>query len=159
MGVNLDQDEIDEFLRDGHTVTVSTIDKDGYPHSTPLWYAYLDGEVYFRKLKKSQGAVNIARNDKVCCLVETGEAWIDLKAVMIRGRAVPVTDEATIARFLAENERKYAPFRTVRAAMPGKTQQHYAQERVVYRVVPEKKIVSFWNRKLRFPGQPPAPTS
>lgn len=154
MSVRLDEAEVDAFLRDGHTIIVTTIGKDGFPHSTPLWYAYLDGHIYFRKLNKSQGALNISRNDHVCCLVETGDNWVDLKAVMVRGRAVPVSDEETVARFMAENDRKYLDFRTARTAMPDRTVQHYGQQRTVYRVDPVGKTVSWWNRKLRFKTDP-----
>ncbi len=94
MGIRLDQQEIDDFLTNGHTLIVSTVDKDGYPHSTPVWYLYIDGQIYFRVRKPSLKTKNLLRNPKVCVLVETGDRWVDLKSVMIRGR-VEVMDETT----------------------------------------------------------------
>lgn len=159
MPVNLEPNEIEDFLRQGHTVIMTTIGKDGFPHSVPLWYAYIDGQIMVRKQKKSQGVRNISRDDRVCCLVETGEAWVDLKAVMIRGRAVEVTDEETLRRFREEQDSKYADFRPASVAMPDRTRQHYAQERVLYRIVPEKKTVSWWNRKIRMASSQPGGAS
>jgi len=149
MGVRLDQTEIDEFLTSGHTLILTSTDRDGYPHAAPLWYAYIDGHIYTRTMRKSQKAANIARDPKVCCLVETGERWRELKAVMIRGRAVEVEDEAMQKRFDATLSEKYANFRESGAAMPKRTQQHYAAPTVWWKIVPEKRSSSWDNRKIR----------
>ena len=110
MGVRLDQQEIDEFLGNGHTLILTTVDKDGYPHSTPIWYVYTDGAIYTRGRRRSQKTANIRRNPKVSCLVEEGERWRELKAVMIRGRAEEVTDPAEQERFQRANAEKYDSF-------------------------------------------------
>jgi PPOX class probable F420-dependent enzyme len=159
MAVTLTPEEIQEFVRGGHTVIVSTNGPGGYPHSVPLWYVLLDGELFFRTMARSQKARNIERDNRIACLVETGEAWIDLRAVMIRGLAEKVEDPELFDRISEEIDRKYSAFRTVRAAMPEGTRQHYEQQRVCYRVVPRRKTVSWWNRKLRIkPEAGPAPS-
>ncbi|MBM4406959.1 MAG: pyridoxamine 5'-phosphate oxidase family protein [Chloroflexi bacterium] len=149
MGVWLDQQEIADFLTNGHTLIVSTIDKDGYPHSTPVWYVYDGGHVYFRVRSATIKAKGLLRNPKVAVLVESGERWRDLKAVLIRGRAEPVTDTAFQVRFDALLDAKYANFREAREAMPTRTQQHYATGKTYFKVVPEKRIASWDNRKIR----------
>ncbi|MBI2872168.1 MAG: pyridoxamine 5'-phosphate oxidase family protein [Chloroflexi bacterium] len=149
MPVYLEPQELDSFLKEGHTVIFTTLDRDGYPHSTPLWYVYLDGHIYTRTMRNSHKARNAARDHKVCCLVETGEHWRDLKAVVIRGRAEEVADQAERERVFAALAEKYAAFRQDQGQLPGRVQQHYSQERVVYRVVPEKKVLSWDNRKVR----------
>ncbi len=149
MGVRLTPEEIDGFLEKGHTLIFTTVDKDGYPHSTPLWYVYMDGHIYTRTLKKSQKAKNVERDPKVCCLVETGERWVDLESVVIRGRAELVQDQATKEKYEAGLGAKYAEFRAPLQKAPSKVQQHYAQERVYYKIVPEKRIASWYNQKVR----------
>ena len=153
MAITLDQSEIDSFLAQGHTVIFTTIDAAGYPHAAPLWYVYLDGAIYVRTLARSLKAKNIARNNKVCCLVESGERWRDLNAVIVRGHANAVTDDAALARIQAALDAKYSSFRETRQALPQRTQQHYSQSRVFFKVTPDKPIASWDNRKLRLtPG-------
>lgn len=149
MAVTLDQSEIDAFLAEGHTVILTTIDPDGYPHAAPLWYVYLDGAIYVRTLARSHKARNIARNNKVCCLVESGERWRELKAVIIRGHADAIIDESARARIQTALDEKYAAFREARQTLPQRTQQHYAQSRVFLKVTPDKRVASWDNRKLR----------
>ena len=149
MGVQLDQKEIDDFLTKGHTVIFTTIDRDGYPHSTPLWYAYLDGSIYVRFMNTSQKAKNLAKGQKVCCLVETGERWRDLMAVMVRGRAELVKDPAVIEGYERAAKEKYAAFREASTNQPQRTREHYSNPRVYYRIVPEKKIGTWDNKKIR----------
>ncbi len=149
MAITLDQAEIDDFLTNGHTVIFTTVDKDGFPHSTPLWYAYLDGHIYVRGRGKSQKARNIGRNPKVSCIVESGLRWRELKAVMVRGRAELLADEGEIQRFSEALTEKYRSFREASSNMPQRTQQHYSTSSVHYRIVPEKKVVTWDNGKIR----------
>lgn len=149
MGVTLDRREIEEFLTNGHTLIVSCLDKDGYPHTTPVWYVYMDGHLYFRVRSKAQKARHLARNPKVCCLVETGQRWRDLKAVMLRGTVEPITDPAVQQRFDEALLRKYEAFREPASNMPDRVQAHYAVGKVWYRVVPQKKPATWDNRKIR----------
>jgi hypothetical protein len=48
-------------------------------------------------------------------------------------------------------DEKYAAFRTARAAMPAKTQEHYAG-RTFLRFWPDPRIVSWDNRRLPLGG-------
>ena len=150
MAVTLDQREIDEFLTLGHTLIFTTLDRDGYPHSTPNWYVYLDGHLYLRTRRKSQKVRNVGRDSRVCAVVESGELWRELKAVMVRGRAEEVSDEAERARFEEALRVKYEGFREDRQRMTPRMQQHYGQTAVCYKIVPEKKLATWDNRKVRF---------
>ncbi len=82
MGVELTPEEVDDFLRDGHTLIFTTIRKSGEPFATPMWYAYIDGSIYIRTLGRSAKVAHARRDPRVCCTVETGDAWVDLKAVI-----------------------------------------------------------------------------
>ncbi|MEE9284935.1 MAG: pyridoxamine 5'-phosphate oxidase family protein [Dehalococcoidia bacterium] len=149
MAITLDQQEIDEFLTNGHTVIFTCLDKNGYPHSTPLWYVYMDGHIVVRGRTGSQKQRNLQRDSRVSVLVESGERWRDLKAVMIRGRAEPVEDEETQARYDRLMDEKYEPFRERRGSMPDRVKAHYSVGKVYYRVVPKKKLATWDNQKIR----------
>ncbi len=149
MGVTLDQREIDEFLTKGHTLIVSCLDKDGYPHATPVWYVYMDGAITFRARSNTFKAKHLARSPRVSVLVETGERWRDLKAVMVRGRAQPIEDEETQRRYDRLLDEKYASFREASANVPKSTRSFYAVGKVYYKVVPEKKLATWDNQKIR----------
>ena len=153
MAITLDEKEMDEFLTKGHTLIFTTVDKDGYPHSTPLWFIYMDGAIYTRGRSPSQKAKNIERNPRVCALVEDGERWVDLRAVMVRGRAEVVDDEDMIRTYNERLTEKYGPYRlqtTAKTApVPEATTRHYSRPVLIWKVVPKKKVASWHNRKLR----------
>lgn len=153
LSIRLDQQEINEFLDHGHTLVLTTIDRDGYPHSTPLWYVYMDGLIYTRGRRNGQKVANIKRNEKVSCLVEEGNRWRDLKAVMVRGRAEEVTDPAEQERFQERNSVKYKDFRESQTNMPKATQAHYATPWIIFKITPEKKIATWDNKKISLPGR------
>lgn len=152
MGVRLDQQEIDEFLDNGHTLILTTVDKDGYPHSTPIWYVYMDGLIYTRGRRRSQKTANIRRNSKVGCVVEEGLRWRELKAVMIRGRAEEVTDPAEQERFQRANAEKYDSFRESQKDLPKATRSHYSTPFIIWKITPEKRLATWDNKKIAVAG-------
>ncbi len=149
MAITLDENEVADFLTKGHTIIVSSVGKDGYPHVVPSWYCYFDGHVYLRGRAKAQKTKNLLRNPRVSVLVESGEYWKDLKAVMIRGRAEPVQDAETQNRIQDSLWHKYLPFRTPGEKMPERVQQHYGSTTAYFRVIPEKKTATWDNAKIR----------
>ena len=157
MGITLDDQELDEFLNNGHTLILTTVDKDGFPHSTPVWYVYMDGHLHARGRTQSQKHQNILRNGKVCGLVETGDLWRELKAVMIRGTVELVEDADVQRRYDELLDAKYRAFRETRAAMPSATRKHYSAAKVYWKIVPEKRTATWDNAKIR--GLAPRPAS
>jgi len=47
---------------------------------------------------KSQKIVNLRRDDRLTCLVETGEIYSELRGVQIKGRAIISNDYETVRR-------------------------------------------------------------
>jgi PPOX class probable F420-dependent enzyme len=76
---------------------ISTIDEDGMPHTTPVFYAMLDGEVYFGTQSPRRKFRNIERNPKVCFCIDTPES--PYKGITIQGNAVVVDDAKTHEKF------------------------------------------------------------
>lgn len=99
--------EVLEFLTSGHTLQVSTIGGDGFPHVAPMWYLVEDGKVAFRSFTKSQKIVNLSRNPKLTVLVETGASYAELRGVMIKGKANLIDDRAFVLAMYGKLAAKY----------------------------------------------------
>lgn len=156
MGVNqraqirMTADEIAEFVQRSRTVTLATVGPDGTPHLVAMWYAVLDGELWFETKAKSQKVVNLRRNDRVTCLIEDGHTYDVLRGVSIEGRAMISDDPADVMRVgISVWERYNGPYtEELRPAV-----EQMMNKRVTVRVVPDR-IRSWDHRKL---GLPPLP--
>ncbi|GAA4395071.1 PPOX class F420-dependent oxidoreductase [Tsukamurella soli] len=99
MGINrraqvaMTADEAGEFLARSRTATLATVGLGGQPHLVAMWYAVLDGDLWFETKAKSQKAVNLRRDPRVSVLVEAGRTYDSLRGVEIEGSA-ELTDEA-----------------------------------------------------------------
>jgi PPOX class probable F420-dependent enzyme len=142
--IELTADERKQFLEESRTIVLSTIDRRGYPHSVAMWYV-MDGDAcLMTTYGKSQKAVNIRRNPKVCLLAESGETYDTLKGVLVRGRAEIIEGIDACVGVLTHVHGK------MMGSMPSGIEEALklqARKRVVIRVTPER--VSSWDhRKL-----------
>jgi PPOX class probable F420-dependent enzyme len=96
--VKMTEAEIEEFLRGSKKVQVATLNPDGSPHLTTLFYVVQDGRIAFWTYGRSQKIKNLERDPRITCLVETGDDYFELRGVSISGRAELVTDEDSIRR-------------------------------------------------------------
>jgi nitroimidazol reductase NimA-like FMN-containing flavoprotein (pyridoxamine 5'-phosphate oxidase superfamily) len=91
--VQLDDAEIADFLASHIKVQVGTLDAEGGPHLTTLYYVVDDeGRIAFWTYGASQKILNLRRDPRIACLVEEGNEYFDLRGVSIRGRARLVED-------------------------------------------------------------------
>ena len=65
----MSDDEIVEFIDRSRTATMATVLADGRPHLVAMWYAVLDGEIWFETKAKSQKAVNLRRDPTITVMV------------------------------------------------------------------------------------------
>ena len=106
--ITMTPDEQQAFLAQGHTLIVTTIGKDGWPHVAPMWYLMDDGKVAFRSFTKSQKIVNLERNPRITVLLEVGETYEELRGIMIKGTARLVTDPGEVLAMYGELSKRYA---------------------------------------------------
>jgi short-subunit dehydrogenase/nitroimidazol reductase NimA-like FMN-containing flavoprotein (pyridoxamine 5'-phosphate oxidase superfamily) len=106
MATAMTQEEVTEFLETQRTLVLATTRRSGSPVMHALWFTYLDGAIYVNIQSASFKSRNIRRDNRVCCLVEAGESYFELRGVMIEGRAVPVDDPEELARVQAAADRK-----------------------------------------------------
>lgn len=92
------ESETAEFLDHSRIANLATIGRDGVPHLVAMWYALLDGEVWFETKAKSQKAVNLRRDPRVTVLIEDGNTYDTLRGVSIEGHAEIVEDPQSILR-------------------------------------------------------------
>ena len=98
MGVNqrsqitMTEDEVATFLDQQRTATMATLGPSGAPHLVAMWYAVLDGQVWFETKARSQKAVNLRRDARITCMVEQGETYDTLRGVSLEGTGVIVED-------------------------------------------------------------------
>jgi PPOX class probable F420-dependent enzyme len=98
MGVNqrsqitMSDDEVATFLVQQRTATMATLGPSGAPHLVAMWYAVLDGQVWFETKARSQKAVNLGRDPRITCMVEEGETYDTLRGVSLEGTGVIVDD-------------------------------------------------------------------
>lgn len=93
---------------------LATVDEDGWPYAVPLSYALMDDALYFHCALTGHKLDNIVADSRVCFTVvgETrpvyaGDYSTYYESVVVRGRALPVTDEDERLRGLKTLVEKY----------------------------------------------------
>lgn len=90
--VEMTAEEIAAFVEGKRTATLVTMGKDGHPHAVAMWFAVLDGVIWFETKAKAQKAVNIGRDPRVTVLLEDGLTYDTLRGVSFEGTAEIVED-------------------------------------------------------------------
>ena len=96
--IRMNDEEIRAFLEAQRILQVATIGKDGWPHLIAMWYVLINDQVVFWTYAKSQKAVNLRRDPRITCLVESGVRYDELRGVQIKGRAIINDDRETVQR-------------------------------------------------------------
>lgn len=94
--VRMSDAEVDAFLDDAMKVQVGTVNRDGSPHLSTLFYVMHEGRLAFWTYASSQKIKNLERDDRISALVEDGTDYFELRGVSLSGRADLVTDEDRI---------------------------------------------------------------
>lgn len=157
MGVNqrgqikMTEAEVTAFLERSRTATMATVSSDGLPHLVAMWYALVDGKIYFETKAKSQKAVNLRRDPRIVVMMEAGDTYDQLRGVSIEGTAhvVDDTSDEHWAAAVSLYERYQGPY-TDEAKPFLDLMMH---KRIVVRVDPTR-VRSWDHRKLDQPAMP-----
>jgi len=149
--ITMSPGEVQAFLEAGRTLLVASLHREGRPHLVPMWYVVEDGKVAFRSFTRSQKILNLQRDPRVSVLVETGEAYAELRGVMIEGRARLISDPAYVLALYGKLAAKYAlAGLEPRALSPEELEsafgRHAAKNTAV--VVEPQRVVSWDHTKL-----------
>lgn len=85
--VKMTEAEVEAFLGSLLKVQVATVNPDGSPHLSTLFYVIRDGKIAFWTYGKSQKIRNLERDPRISCLVEDGTDYFELRGVSISGTA------------------------------------------------------------------------
>jgi hypothetical protein len=136
------------MLAGSSKLQLASINRDGTAHLVTMFYTMLDGRIAFWTYRSSQKALNIARDPRVTCLVETGEEYFELRGVQVTGRAVRVSD---LDGVLDIGRRIAARMRDVPAGALEDYVTHAARKRFGYLVAPAR-VITWDHRKLLPPA-------
>ena len=81
------EEEVTQFIASQKSLQVATINKDGTPHLSTLWFDVVNGEIVFETFTKSQKIKNLQRDNRISCLLEDGLVYEKLRGVQINGVA------------------------------------------------------------------------
>lgn len=107
--IRMTDEDLWAFVAERRTLQVATLNKDGTPQLTTLWFAIVDGAIVFETFTKSQKIVNLRRDPRIAVLVEDGEAYEQLRGVSINGHAELVDDPTEVQRYATAVVAKYMP--------------------------------------------------
>ncbi len=146
----MSDDEITDFIAHNRTATLATTASSGAIHLVAMWYAVIDGEIWFETKAKSQKTVNLRRNPAVSVMVESGLTYDQLRGVAIEG-TVEIYDDADtcLKTGISVWERYNGPYTD--DLQPAVEQM--MNKRVAIRVVPQR-VRSWDHRKLGLPAIP-----
>jgi PPOX class probable F420-dependent enzyme len=147
----MSDDEIAEFIERSRTATMATVMPSGRPHLVAMWYAVIDGEIWFETKAKSQKAVNLRRDPTVTVMIEDGLTYNTLRGVSIDGRAeiVDADPDLLLRVGISVWERYTGPYSDEMKPFVDQMMNN----RIAVRVVPER-LRSWDHRKLGMPEMP-----
>jgi nitroimidazol reductase NimA-like FMN-containing flavoprotein (pyridoxamine 5'-phosphate oxidase superfamily) len=151
MSVRLSPDEAWAAVEASHTGIFTSLRRDGTPIALPIWFVVLERRIYVSGPARAKRVARIRRDPRVSFLVESGERWVELRAVHLTGRARVVTEPELLARVAIALDAKYRAFRTSRAAMPATTRAHYEVRLATLEITPDTHILSWDNARLGLP--------
>lgn len=98
MGINqrsqieMTDEEIIAFVASQRTANLATIGATGQPHLVAMWFAMIDGVLWFETKAKAQKAVNLRRDPRATVLIEDGLTYDTLRGVSFEGTAEILND-------------------------------------------------------------------
>ncbi len=137
--------EIDAFLAEERVMSVATVGADGRPHVVAMWFGFVDDAPAFWTYGKSQKIINLRRDPRLTCLVESGNAYNELRGVEIVADAELIEDAGRVLDFGVQITERYQNI-TVTDTMKPMIAKN-AAKRVVVRL-DIKKVVSWDHGKL-----------
>ena len=139
--IKLSDQEIQDYLDRQKTLIIVSNGRDGFPHPMPMWFhADEAGCLYCTTFKKAQKVLNWQSDPRASLLVESGDEYADLKAVLVYARAEIVDDFEAVRDTLVKistKGRQVTPEQAeaIRAQVAGT-----AAKRVLLKFTPERYV-------------------
>ena len=143
--IRMSDAEVRALLEECRTLQVATLNRDGSPHLTTLWFAVVDDAIVFETFSKSQKIQNLKRDPRIAVLAEAGTYYGELRGVSINAKAELVQDPERVHGLAFQVMRRNSP--GVPEEQLKALAQQMARKRTAVVVRPEK-VVSWDHRKL-----------
>jgi len=134
------------FLAEQRVLFVSTVDRRGRPHTTPVWYTIEGSKLYFRSQPYKRKIRNLREHPWVSCSVHAGDRYTELRGATITARARIVEERELGEQIQQALLRRYANERNYEGMPPEWRRRWLHEERVIVELTPTK-IASWDNRK------------
>ncbi|MGH7318509.1 MAG: pyridoxamine 5'-phosphate oxidase family protein [Candidatus Rokuibacteriota bacterium] len=132
MAERLADARIQAFLATKEVVVLATVQSDGAPLATPMWFLHAPDALTMISVAQAQKVRNLRRDARVSVVAEAGTR-ADIRGVVIRGRAELMPDSperGALTEGLLEKYHPHLEHRWGGRAMP--------PDRVMFRIVPER---------------------
>jgi len=137
--------EINAFLAEERVCRIATVQLDGSPHVTPIWFAWDGAAMWFYSIIKSQRWTNATRDPRVSAVVDAGGAeYFQLRGVEMIGEVEAVGEQPRVG---TPEPRLVAPEKLFGERYLGGAMAGYDGRHAWLRLQPAK-IVSWDFRKL-----------
>ncbi len=143
--IRLTPEEQEVFIEEQKSLQVATINRDGTPHLSTLWFAVVDGDIVFETYTKSQKVKNLERDSRITLLLEDGDKYENLRGVSINGHAELHTDPEDVHSYALKVMVRNHP--DVDREMLDQAAQSMARKRTAV-VVKAEKTISWDHTKL-----------
>src|SRR3954453_20424095 len=90
--ITFSDDEVAKFLQEQRVANIATIGPKGLPHLVAMWYAVVDGAIWFETKAKSQKVVNMRGDNRISCPGGPGHTYDSLRGVELEGTAEIIDD-------------------------------------------------------------------
>ncbi len=90
--IEMSDDEVAAFVEQSRTATMATIGVSGAPHLVAMWYAVIDGQIWFETKAKAQKVVNLRRSAAMTVMIEDGNTYDSLRGVSLDGHGQIIDD-------------------------------------------------------------------
>jgi hypothetical protein len=148
MSIRLTEEEAWVELERAHTGIFTTLQRNGWPISLPMWFVALDRHIYLRTPAQSKKLARIRHDSRGNFLVERGERWRELCAVMMRVEVERVEAREEFDRAVGALARKYGGFSESTGVLTEATRRAYA-EMVLLRLNPVGPFITWDNARIR----------
>jgi PPOX class probable F420-dependent enzyme len=132
----LEDHRIQEFLATKQVAVLATVQGDGAPLATPMWFVHDPAVLTMISVADTQKVRNLRRDPRVCVVAEAVGGGGDVRGVTILGRAAFLPDGPE-RRALAE--RLHAKYPRLEHLWRGRAMP---SDRVMFRIVPER--IKIW---------------
>lgn len=136
--IRMTDEEQRAFVESRKSLQVATLNADGTPHLTTLWFGIIDGQIVFETFTKSQKIVNLRRDPRIAVLLEDGVEYDQLRGVSINGTAALYDDPEVVWKYAAAVMKRNHPGLTDEQVEAGARQ--LASKRTAVVVQPDKTV-------------------